>query len=135
MPSDSPPFTDADAAAFTRLLASNPPARTQPNPDRVEFRRLPDEPTRVAVCEWLRRHGIDPHTVVVPGWIERQPDRCRVAWLSSVRDEAGNIVSNEARDEFLTVERYVQLEGPPLPWPAEAPQDWDRPSPTTSTPW
>ncbi len=86
-------------------------------PHRIEFDTHPPEPVRLALCGWLRRHGIDPDHVVIPGWIERQCDRYRVAWLAAVRDETGRIVLNEARDAAMVTERFVQLEGPPMPWP------------------
>lgn len=64
--------------------------------------------------EWLRRHGIDPRDVILScggrsGWIERQVDLYRVAWLSIVGDERGRVREPQ--------ERYVQLEGKPLPFP------------------
>jgi hypothetical protein len=61
--------------------------------------------------EWLRRHGIEPNEVLLSwrdqaGWIERQENLYRVAWLGL-----------PATPAVPGTERYVQLEGKPMPFP------------------
>lgn len=87
--------------------------------DRREIDSFPPDWVRLPVCSWLQRHGVNPNMVAVPGWIERQPDRYRLAWESYVPDEDNVIRLNETGDDVLREPRYVQLEGPPLPWPDE----------------
>lgn len=87
--------------------------------DRCEFDTFPPDHVRLPVCAWLQLHGVDPMLVAVPGWIERQPDTYRLAWESYVPDAEHKIRLNEARDDAVREPRHVQLEGPPLPWPAE----------------
>ena len=87
-------------------------------PDRLEIDRVPSEPVRLVMCEWLRRHGVDPHEVVATrGWIERQPAAFRLAYLAYVRDVDGAIQFDAEANSARVEPRYVQLEGPPLPWP------------------
>lgn len=76
-------------------------------------------------CGWLRRHGIDPNDVVVPGWIRRNREAFRVEYLAIARDADGQIVCAEHGERHhartcrsITGERFVQLEGPPLRFPA-----------------
>jgi hypothetical protein len=87
--------------------------------DRWTYERMPAEPIRRAVIAWLRRHGVDEERVAVPGFIERQPDLYRLAWKDFARDDAGKPVWDREVDDAVRVVRYVQLEGPPLPWPSE----------------
>lgn len=87
--------------------------------DRITFEVSPPDWVRLPVCAWLRRHGVDPDMVAVPGWIERQPELCRLAWEGYVPDPEHRIRLNEARDGASRVAAFVQLEGPPLPWPPE----------------
>lgn len=87
------------------------------------FDRLPEEPERLAWCEWLTRHGIDPSDVVIPGAVWRYPGEYRVYYRSLVRDSDGHPVWDDGgpREE----RRFVQLEGPPLPFPARGPKPND----------
>lgn len=85
--------------------------------ERYEIDTLPPDHVRLPVCEWLRRHGINPDDVAVPGWIERQTDLYRLAYEGYICDDQGNILINKARDAAQRRSTYVQLEGPPLPWP------------------
>lgn len=87
--------------------------------DRYEIDYMPPEDVRLAMCEWLRAHGIEPLTVPVPGWIERQPDLYRVAFESCVPDPVHKVKLNAAGDDVEREARHVQLEGLPLPWPDE----------------
>lgn len=45
---------------------------------RYNFARVPPEPEREAIAEWLTFHGIPRDLVAVPGWIERDPQGCAV---------------------------------------------------------
>lgn len=78
--------------------------------------RLPPEPARLVWCDWLRRHSIDPNDVIVPGAIIRSVDLRRVVYLTMARDATGRPVVDG--DAVRTVERVVQLESPPQPFPA-----------------
>lgn len=82
---------------------------------RRYFDRLPIEPRRRRWQEWLRRHGVDPNKVIVPGWIERREQEYRLAYESYELDEHGNPAWDN--DDIVRVARFVQLEGPPLPFP------------------
>jgi hypothetical protein len=86
--------------------------------DRIEFDTMPPDAERTAWCEWLRRHGIDPNVVLVPGWIERRPEAYQVAYLSAELDEeTGHIRWDTERRVPVFVTAVAQLEGPPLPFP------------------
>lgn len=87
--------------------------------ERIEFPTCPPPDERAVWCEWLRRHGIDPNVVLVPGWIERRLDTYQVAYLSAELDEeSGCIRWDRERREPVYVTGIVQLEGPPLPFPS-----------------
>lgn len=88
---------------------------------RVEFGSLPREPIRLALCEWLRRHGIDPNNVAVPGWIHRQIDERRVRFLGYQEDYR---TAPLPRDGDPTEIQWVQLEAPPLPLPDVVDEAW-----------
>lgn len=102
-------------------MTSRLEARQDPVSDHWAFDTFPPDWVRLPVCAWLQRqrHGVDPMLVAVPGWIERQPDTYRLAWQAYVPDAEHKIRLNEARDDAVREPRYVQLEGPPLPWPSE----------------
>lgn len=84
--------------------------------DVLVFDKLPSEPVRLVMCEWLRRHGIDPNDVVVPGWIARDERTYAVRYLGFDRDAGEIRLTDDGKDLVRRVYR-VQLEGPPLPWP------------------
>lgn len=88
--------------------------------DWITYDKYPPEPARKAVCEWLRRHGVDPNNVPLPGWIGRNEDTYQVVYLSfGVRDDPdGDWLECKAED-IVEVPRVVQLGGKPLPFPAE----------------
>lgn len=88
-----------------------------PSADRVELHTLPSEPARQAWCRWLQRHGVDPSRVILPGWIERQPERYRLAYLALVLDRHRRPQLDATGRRLLVEPEFVQLEGPPLPWP------------------
>lgn len=90
---------------------------TSPRPDRRRFRHRPPEQLRRLYCEWLRRHGVDPGEVALPGWIERRPQLGQLAYEAYQRGPDRTILADEAREKALREERVVQLEGAPLPWP------------------
>ncbi len=87
--------------------------------ERIEIDTFPPDWVRLPVCTWLRRHGVNPDMVAVPGWIERRPESYRLAWESYVPDADNKIRLNETRDGAAREPRHVQLEGQPLPWPPE----------------
>jgi hypothetical protein len=85
--------------------------------ERVEFTQMPPESERQEWCEWLRRHGINPSEVPVPGWIERRVPEYQVRIHVYTRNEQGALIKNAERTGAVTETRIVQLEGPPLPFP------------------
>src|SRR4051812_49936822 len=74
---------------------------------RREHDRLPAEPELGALQLWLRRHGIDPKTVLID-FIERRPERRQVVYRTPARRCSG------CGTPLVHVE---QLEGVPLPFP------------------
>lgn len=63
-------------------------------------------------CEWLLKHGIEPTTVALHGWIQRDPQARRVWYLGLVLDRG-----LEDAPRTVTEMRHVQLESAPLPFP------------------
>lgn len=88
---------------------------------RYEFDRVPPELDRLAVCEWLQRHGVDPREVAVPGWIELRPERRQVAWAAYLWEEAADgeprRILRSAADAGIRRESVLQLEARPMPFP------------------
>lgn len=104
-------------------MAGPTPARAAEAAERREFDDLPAEGQRLIWCAWLRSHGIDPNCVIVPGWIERQPELRRIAWETLAEDDRGQFI---VRDDWaVRAVRYLQLESPPLPFP----DDYGTPAP------
>lgn len=89
---------------------------------RYKFER-PCESERVRVAAWLEQHGIDPNDVPDDGWVELQPQRCRIAFQSyafeSRADGERRIKLAEGKLDAERTERYVQLDSPPLPFPSD----------------
>lgn len=89
-----------------------------------EFDRLPPEPVRLAVCDWLRTHGINPNDVAVPGWIERRPATYQVAYQGyeweTDDDGSPRPRLTDDRSDAIRRERVLQLEARPLPFPRVA---------------
>jgi len=81
--------------------------------------QMPQDRVRVAMCAWLARHGINARHVVVPGFIARHCVSRRVRFLSFVMDEEGRALADPVTRELQQVERFVQLEAEPEPWPEE----------------
>ena len=80
--------------------------------ERHVFARDISHDDRTTWQTWMRRHGIDPHDVVEwpCGWIERREHAYQVAYKAPV------FVGAMYTGSFET--KVVQLEGPPLPFPA-----------------
>jgi hypothetical protein len=75
--------------------------------ERMEFAR-PPENVRVAWCEWLRHHTIDPGDVTMHGFIERDTEARQVRYQTF----------NEGADGYYSFAvRVVQLESVPSPFP------------------
>jgi hypothetical protein len=91
--------------------------------ERYTYDRLPDPPVRAVVAEWLRFHGVDPHDVPAPGWIERDPYSRAVRALAMPPWERRRIsIDGEetviaARDGTARCVVESRSEGEPLPWP------------------
>lgn len=81
------------------------------------FSGLPG-PWRLAMCEWFRKHGIDPTDVVVPGWVEIDDAARTITYRRYVRDAQGRVQLDPTRKlESLKDAFTVQLESPALPLP------------------
>jgi hypothetical protein len=83
----------------------------------LDFLAYPPEHVRLAICEWLRHHGIDPHIVPVPGRIERLPERRQIEHEAYVLGEDGHLVLDPHVDDAAREVRVVQLEAEPSPFP------------------
>lgn len=83
------------------------------------FDRIPPEPERLIWCDWLRWHTIDPLTVAIPGWIRIDFARYLIIYLSYELDESGRPKVSPDDQTVLLVERVVQLEARPSPFPLE----------------
>jgi len=107
------------------------------DPEAIEFRFGPnaaDDPRdREIWQDWLRRHSVDPNDVAVPGWIRRNRQQYRVEYLAYALDEHGRVRLTPDHTDAVREPRFVQLEGPPLPFPPIGPL---RPptTPETETP-
>lgn len=92
---------------------------------RTLMARVTDEPGdpwwREPLCDWLRKHGIDPTLVPLSCVIECDDANRTVAVTQHVlADDGRSVVMNtEHPEEPLIVMPRVQLEAPPLPWPTE----------------
>lgn len=89
--------------------------------ERAVFDETPPQAVREMWAEWLRKHGVDPCDVVIPGWIERQPDTYRLVYASHARDENGRLRWDWERREPVHETRVFQMEGPPMPFPDATP--------------
>jgi hypothetical protein len=93
--------------------------------ERVWLDKMPPAEVRGPLCDWLRHHGIDPNDVCVsPGWIERDPHRRRVRYLTYGLDGRGQPLRDPLaldHDELLRVAVAVQLEAEPSPFPLTRP--------------
>jgi hypothetical protein len=113
----------------TRFILSREP---DPDPDglRITVETLPygDPEWISAMTGWLRRHGIEPHWVAVPGWIEVRPTLRQVAW-SGHRFVWGADPAVRGGTHLVQValreDRVLQLESPPMGLPP-LPSPWDR---------
>lgn len=83
-----------------------------------------EDSTRLALCEWLRFHGLDPDNVTYDP-IVRDVEACRVRATVFLRDRTGHrfLVDRNDFDSIAQAYQYAQGEAPPLPWPAEV---WPR---------
>lgn len=90
--------------------------------DVREFDEPPPPAERLVWCEWLRRHGVDPSDVVIPGFIERRPDRYQLAYEACARNPDGSYFLSADR-QTVRVVHVFQMEAPPLPFPL--PQEVD----------
>jgi hypothetical protein len=80
------------------------------------FPSMPPQPDREAWCAWLRRHGIDPDRVAIPGWIACDDSSYRIYVDVYVLNERGARFVDSG-DDFVRAVLTVQLEGPALPFP------------------
>lgn len=72
---------------------------------------------RLAWCEWLRRHGIDPMVVSIHGPIEVDVDAHRISYLAYDLDEHGNKYAAPDGMAAAQSERTVRFGTPLAPLP------------------
>lgn len=84
--------------------------------------KIPSEPERLAWCEWLRHHTIDPdHVVGNPedgGFIEIDTDARRIRYLAYDVNENGRRYPTPDLTRASTSVRTVQLEAAPSDFPS-----------------
>lgn len=86
--------------------------------DVVSFDRLPPERERRVWQEWLRRHGVDPKDVAVPGRIERREAEYQLRYVAYALTPDGAKMLSRDRTDVERVTRVFQMEGRPLPFPS-----------------
>jgi hypothetical protein len=79
------------------------------------YRGLPQMPPeqRAVWTTWLTRHGLDPNEVLLGTEIRCDDEERRVYYTSLDREA----IQRGERD-VITMDRYVQLEAPALPFPS-----------------
>lgn len=80
-----------------------------------------NEPFRLAMCTWLRAHGIDPDLISVDnGWVARhtKPNLPGVTYSSFVRLPNGNIKKDHELGAPAVETVWLPMEADPLPFPA-----------------
>jgi len=80
-----------------------------------DIRKRPPQAERLVWCEWFRRHGVDPKDVPIPTRIERHCDTYRLVYETFSKDAHGKPYYDLS--DLVRVRTFVQLEGPPLPFP------------------
>lgn len=86
----------------------------------VDFDKLPPESVRLAWCDWLRHHTIDPDYVAVPGFVEVDYATYRIRYLAYDRDDQGRKHLTPDGTRAAMSERTLQLEACPSPLPDTA---------------
>ena len=93
--------------------------------NRVELLHYPYSKYAVdAWRRWLTHHTIDPRTVIIPGFIERDPKARQVRYLSYVPapDKRNGFMLSEDGLEVLKQVVVVQLESVPSEFPPLLPR-------------
>lgn len=89
--------------------------------ETLHFRGRPSEPVRLAMCEWLRRHGIDPGYVPDSRTYFRRHDGTDgppgLSCEQYIPTPDGDIEWDREREQAVIRTVFVPLEGPPLPFP------------------
>lgn len=85
---------------------------------------MDDDTTRQVWCDWFRRHGVDPHSVVVGngparGFVETDSDAYQIRYLAFDLNEHGDrYVDPESVGMWAAQSVHVvQLEARPSPFP------------------
>lgn len=76
-------------------------------------------PAWEAINDWCRKHGIDPRDVPLSCTITRLVEERQICVPLIERDDRGRARLDERGDRFVIKTVLVQLEAPPLPFPAE----------------
>jgi hypothetical protein len=96
----------------------------------VDHRNRLNELDRLAICEWLRRHGIDANGVPIPNRIVRD-EEARTVTLDLLHGFTGTTASlhllsecpdrtqpvSRREDDACTTRTVIVLEGRPMPFP------------------
>lgn len=73
---------------------------------------------REAWCDWMRKHGLNPNDVALPGWVEADDASRTVRAVCYERDASGRI--RIEGDEAVRSVVEVQLESRPMPLPVKS---------------
>lgn len=84
---------------------------------RRELTGMPPEHVRLAWCDWLRWHTIDPCDVAVIGFIEIDTDARQVRWLSYDLNDKGHKYFDPKTQRAAQSVHVMQLEAVPSPFP------------------
>lgn len=93
--------------------------------ESIQFGTGPEEPQRLAMCDWFQRHGIDPKWIPMDAIITRQllPEPPGIEYDQYVLDDEGNLVLDaRALESGPDVERetlWFPMEANPSPFPDE----------------
>jgi hypothetical protein len=96
--------------------------------DRRTIDKTPTEAERLAWCDWLRHHTIDPdHVVANPedgGFIEIDTEARQIRFMAyDVNDKGNYYLASDGKRASISV-RVVQLESRPSPFPDFRPYGW-----------
>lgn len=91
--------------------------------ERYEWDRRMNGIERYIWQDWFRKHGVDPSDIPIPGWVERRPEDYQLVFEVYDRKD-GKFWRYRDGDNAARRTVVMQLEGPPLPFPAIPGPPW-----------